>query len=201
MSTTARTAATAAKTAGGELPALLEELRGIGGEAEAAFGGLSARQLNWKPAPEQWSVGQCFDHLIKTNQGFFAELEQLARGGRGGTAWERLSPLSGLFGRLILKGLAPASGRKFKAPRGLAPSAGDVEPGVISRFAAHQSELADLMSRAAASADLKKTVVTSPVSKFVTYTLGDAFRIVVTHERRHFEQARRVTEGEGFPRA
>jgi hypothetical protein len=42
-------------------------------------------------------------------------------------------------------------------------------------------------------------VVTSPLAKLVTYTLGDALRILVTHERRHFEQARRVTQAQGFP--
>jgi hypothetical protein len=42
-------------------------------------------------------------------------------------------------------------------------------------------------------------IVASPIAGFVTYNMLDACRIVVAHERRHFEQARRVTEAEGFP--
>jgi DinB superfamily len=183
----------------GELSGQLEELKAIGEEARETFGGLSRRQLNWRPGAEQWSVGQCFEHLIKTNQSFFPTLERLARGERKSGTWERLSPFSGFFGKMVLKSLAPESVRKFKAPRGLLPSSSDVDAAVIEQFAAHQGELAGLM-KATGNLDLKRTVVTSPISGFVTYSLLDAFRIVVMHERRHFAQARRVTESEAFPR-
>ena len=186
-------------SADGGLGGQLEALRAIADDARKTFGGLSERQLNWKPGAEEWSIGQCFEHLIKTNRSFFPTLEQLARGERKGRTWERLSPFSGFFGKMVLKSLAPESSRKFKAPRGLLPSASDVDAAVIEQFAAHQGELAELM-KATANLDLKRTVVTSPISGFVTYSLMDAFRIVVMHERRHFEQARRVTESEAFPR-
>jgi multidrug resistance efflux pump len=89
-------------------------------------------------------------------------------------------------------------GRKFKAPAKLLPASSEVAADVVERFAAHQRELAGQMG-AVAHVDLKRTVVTSPVSGFVTYNLLDAFRIVVAHERRHFRQAQRVTQSPGFP--
>ena len=55
--------------------------------------------------------------------------------------------------------------------------------------------------RATAGANLRGLKVTSPVSGVATYSLLDAYRIVVAHERKHFEQARRVTQKEGFPAA
>jgi hypothetical protein len=183
----------------GELGVQLAALEAIGEEARETFGGLSAEQLNWKPGADEWSVGQCFEHLIKTNRSFFPTLEQLARGERKGGTWERLSPFSGFFGRMVLKSVAPESARKFKAPRGLRPSASAVDSAVVEQFTVQQGELAELM-RATADLDLKRTVVTSPISGFVTYSLLDAFRIVVMHERRHFAQALRVKEAEGFPR-
>ncbi len=183
----------------GELGGQLEGLKAIAEDARKTFGGLSAAQLNWKPGADEWSVGQCFEHLIKTNRSFIPTLERIARGERKSRTWERLSPFSGFFGKMVLKSLAPESARKFKAPRGLLPSASDVDAAVIEQFAAHQGELAELI-RATAHLDLKRTIVTSPISGFVTYSLMDGFRIVVMHERRHFEQARRVTESEAFPR-
>jgi hypothetical protein len=33
----------------------------------------------------------------------------------------------------------------------------------------------------------------------LTYSVLDGCRLIVTHERRHFEQARRVTQASGFP--
>ena len=172
------------------------ELEAIGRDASAVFGPLSAAQLNWKPSAEQWSVGQCFEHLIKTNEGFFRTLGAVARGERRGRLWERVSPLSGFFGKMLLRGLT--SPMKFNAPKGIRPSASGVDPRVVARFVEQQGELGREM-RAAGGVDLRRTVITSPISGFVTYSLGDACRIVVAHERRHFEQARRVTQAPGFP--
>jgi hypothetical protein len=55
--------------------------------------------------------------------------------------------------------------------------------------------------RATEGADLRGLKVTSPVSPVATYSLLDAYRILVAHERKHFEQARRVMQTEGFPAA
>jgi hypothetical protein len=184
----------------GDVPALVGELEAVAADARRVFGGLSAEQVNWQPSPAAWSVGQCFEHLVKTNERFCELLEEVGRGERKGRAWERLSPLSGFFGKMVLKAVAPQSARKFKAPGALRPSASEVDARVVERFAEHQAKLAGLV-RAAGKVDLRKTKVTSPVSGFVTYSLLDALRITVAHERRHFEQARRVTESEGFPRA
>jgi hypothetical protein len=176
--------------------ALVEEVRTIAREAQGVFGGLSAEQINWKPSAEEWSVGQCFEHLIKTNESFFPTLEAIAKGERRGRLWERVSPLSGFFGRTVLRSLQ--SSKKFKAPQNIRPTASGVGADIIGRFVAHQSELERRLG-AAFGADAQRVVVTSPISSLVTYSFGDACRIVVTHERRHFEQARRVTQTAGFP--
>ena len=49
--------------------------------------------------------------------------------------------------------------------------------------------------------DLDSITITSPVARFVTYSLMDAYRIIVVHEQNHFVQARRVMEAPGFPGA
>lgn len=192
--------ATVAGVGRGELSSLVEELGAVTNDARRVFGSLSAAQLNWKPSAERWSVGQCFDHLIQTNRCFFPDMERIAAGSYRSSTWARVSPLSGLLARMILGSLDPSKGRKTKSPRVFLPASSDVDAGVLERFAAHQSELAERM-RATAGRDLRRTMVTSPVTRVATYSLLDAYRIVVAHERKHFEQARRVTEAEGFPRA
>jgi len=47
--------------------------------------------------------------------------------------------------------------------------------------------------------DLEKIVITSPVAGVVVYSLMDAYRLIVVHEQRHFQQAKRVTEEPSFP--
>ena len=55
--------------------------------------------------------------------------------------------------------------------------------------------MGDRMSRACST----QPVVTSPVLRFVTYSLMDAYRIIVVHEQNHFVQTTRVMESPGFP--
>ena len=66
--------------ANGELGGLLEELKAVADDAQKVFGGLTPAQLNWKPSAEQWSVGQCFEHLIRTNRGLLPTLETVVNG-------------------------------------------------------------------------------------------------------------------------
>src|SRR5690349_22524278 len=50
-------------------------------EARSVVDGLNDAQLNWKPAPDKWSIAQCLEHLTAASRGFnpyFAEA--LARG-------------------------------------------------------------------------------------------------------------------------
>jgi hypothetical protein len=181
-----------------EIERLVRELEAVGREAREVFGGLSAAQLNWKPSAGQWSVGQCFDHLITTNLCFFPDFGKVAAGEYRSGLWARVSPFSGFVARFILGALDPEKGRKIKAPRVFRPASSDVGADVIPRFVKNLSEAAALM-RATEGADLRRTMLTSPVSPVATYSLLDAYRIIVAHARKHFEQARRVTEAEGFP--
>ncbi|MET0622118.1 MAG: DinB family protein [Pyrinomonadaceae bacterium] len=185
---------------GGEIDGLVGELQAITEDAMKVFGNLKPAQLNWKPSAEQWSVGQCFDHLIVTNDCFIPVMVKIAAGKYRSSLWGRVSPLSGFFGRFILKALDPEKGRKTKAPRVFAPASSDVGADVIHKFVMRQWEVVTYMrATESAGVDMGRTIVTSPVSPVATYSLLDAYRIVVAHERKHFEQARRVTRAAGFP--
>jgi hypothetical protein len=43
--------------------------------------------------------------------------------------------------------------------------------------------------------------VSSPFLAVMTYTLDDAYTVLVEHSKRHIRQAKRVMEAEGFPKA
>jgi hypothetical protein len=169
----------------------------VADDARATFGSLTAEQLNWKPVENSWSVGQCFEHIIKTNEQFFPEFEKLARGNRKNTFFESYSPLSGFFGRFLIKAVSEDS-KKAKAPSKKIVPPSDISDDVIDRFASHIGKVNQMVEKCA-GADRKKTVVTSPFLAVFTYTLDDAYTVLVEHTKRHFRQARRVTETTGFP--
>lgn len=177
---------------------IISELERISENARSTFGGFSAEQINWKPSDEGWSIGQCFEHLIKTNELFYGELENIARGARRNSFWENWSPLTAFGGKFLINSLKKDE-RKFKAPspKIVPPSAVDAK--IIEKFTAHQTELIEKIRRCE-TADWQKTVITSPFLKLMTYKLADGFTVVVEHEKRHFRQAERVTQTENFPK-
>lgn len=180
-----------------ELSNLTSELQKIAENAQTTFGRFSAEQINWKPNAESWSVGQCFEHLIKTNELFYDALEQIANGQRRNSFWENWSPLSSFGGNLLIKSLRSDT-KKFKIPTQKIAPPSAVDAGIIEKFVAHQTELIEKIRRTE-NADWQKTIITSPFLKLMTYRLSDGFQVVIEHEKRHFRQAERVVVVESFP--
>lgn len=177
---------------------ILNELTEIGQNTELRFGKLSAEQINWKASTESWSVGQCFEHLIKSNVLFFDKLDEIADGKHKHSLLEKFSPLSGFFGNLLINSLKKDS-RKFKVPTQKIAPPSEIDPNIIEIFATHQTELIGKIKRTE-NTDWNKTKVTSPFMKLVTYKLSDGFQVFVEHEKRHFRQAERVLQMSNFPK-
>lgn len=173
------------------------EMRKVAEDARATFGHLSNDQLNWKPGEKSWSVAQCLDHIIRSNTEFFPEFEKLASGKRKNSFWENISPLTGWGGRFLIKAVSEDS-KKAKAPSKAIVPPSDIDAEIVDKFAEHISEV-NKKIEAVADADRKKTVVTSPFLAIFTYTLDDAYTVLVEHSKRHVRQAKRVMEAEGFP--
>ena len=181
-----------------ELANVVATAKNVASEAKSVFGNLSVAQLNWKPSSDRWSVGQCFAHLISSNQGYFPVIENVLAGKKP-TFWESLPVLPGLMGKILIKSLDPASTRKVKAPKKFQPAQSDISGSVINDFVAQQAQIVEKM-QATEHLDLKRTIVTSPIAAAITYSLMDAYRIIVVHEQRHFQQAKRVMEESAFPK-
>ena len=180
------------------LSSLIAAADNIAAEAQQTFGDLTAQQLNWKPNAESWGIGQCFDHLMTANESYFPIIEQIIKGEKPRTFWESLPVLPTFFGWMLIKYLSPESTKKLKAPDVFKPSSSDIDPNIINNFVRQQNQLTFLM-RQTAELDLRRTKITSPALRFVTYSLIDAYTIIVVHEKRHSQQARRVLNAEGFP--
>jgi hypothetical protein len=178
---------------------ITDALREVADDVTKAFGPLSAEQLNWKPSENGWSVGQCFDHLIRTNLAFFDDFDQVAAGTRKSSLWEKASPFTGFWGRFLIRANENDS-KKIKAPSKAIVPPSDVDAEVIGRYA-DNIEQAIAKVRSTVSADAKKVVLTSPFLRVVTYTLEDYYSVMVGHNKKHFRQAVRVAESQGFPKA
>lgn len=174
-------------------------LRQVADDAKATFGSLSSGQLNWKPAPKSWSIAQCFDHLITTHSLYFPLFDKLADGTPSPTFWEKYSPLSGFFGRFLIRSLRPENAKPMKTTSKALPSSSKIGGDIIGRYCRHQEQLIAAIEKIPADVDPRKTMVTSPLMGLVTYSLDDCYEIIAVHGPRHFNQAKRVMENAGFP--
>ena len=182
-----------------EVRALIADVEAIAGEAERTFGALSPSQLEWKPRADRWSVAQCLDHLIRINSTYFPQLAVVERGRYRPTWRDRIPFLGRWFASLVLRSVQPTSERKFKTARHVEPSTSAIGGDIVARFGAHQQELSAHMA-SAGTRDPRAIVIRSPVAPIVFYSMLDAFRIIVAHERRHLLQAQRVMQSPELPK-
>lgn len=180
-----------------DVDGVISELEGVSEDVRNNFGRLSTEQVNWKPAPDSWSVGQCIDHLIMSNEEFFPELDKIVAGTRKNTLWQSWSPLSGIAGAFLVSSLKKDN-QKVKTIEKMTPPS-DIAGDIIEKFADHQAALIGRL-RSTANTDWHRTVLTSPFVKIMTYRMDKGLDAVIEHEKRHVRQAKRVMLMDGFPK-
>jgi hypothetical protein len=173
---------------------LAEETRRTTEAYRSLAGPLTPAQLAWTPPEGGWSVGQVLEHLVVAN-GLYLELcEALVARGTPvpGAAWKPT-----LLGGLLARTMAPEAKRKLPAPKVFRPGPA-ARADVLAAFTAMQERLATLIDRAA-TLDWRRLKGPSPVTSLVRVNLGDAFQVLVNHNNRHLNQARRIVGAQGFP--
>ncbi|MBC7849673.1 MAG: DinB family protein [Chitinophagaceae bacterium] len=153
------------------------------------FSTLSAKRLDWKPNNATWSIAQNLHHLIVINESYIPVLK-LARQKQQKLPWiSKFDFVVNFIGNTVLKAVDPGRRKKVKTFSIWEPSSTDLGTNIFVRFEEHQAELKKLIAN---SLDLveQKTVIVSPANKNLVYKLDTAFDILVTHERRHYEQAK-----------
>lgn len=171
----------------------VEELEKITHATQALFGGASVEQINWKPAPERWSIAQCYDHMVTAHDLYFPIFERISGGEREFTWLRHIPLLTGLMGWAVLRSLQSEAARMLKAAAVIRPSQSKIEVDIIDRFLAHQAELARY-ARRMDELKVNQVIIVSPVNRRVAYSVADSLSIIAAHENLHFNQARQVRE-------
>ncbi len=178
---------------------LIAEAELISGNAKATFDNFSAKQINWKPNAKSWSVGQCFEHLIVTNDLYFPNIQKVIDGKHRNNFFSKIPFSSDLIAVLMKNSLHPEQKRKMKTFKMFEPAASHVSETIIEDFAENQRRLVGLI-KAVEDFDIHKIKIAEPLSIALNLRLEDVFEILIMHEQRHFRQAERVTKEADFPR-
>jgi len=177
----------------------VQQVETIAQQAQENFGSLTAAQLNWKPSPEKWSIAQCLDHLIVSDNTYNNRFNKIINGTYKPSFWTKISPFSRYFGSYLVKNAGAVIKKKMKRPVIFKPSNSAIDAGIVLRFMAHTESLASYFKKLGDPAT-QKIKITSPVSGLITYSIADTIALLSGHEQRHFNQAMNVLQHPDFPR-
>lgn len=182
-----------------EFSNLIVEAKTIVENSKVTFGRLSAEQINWKPNVKSWSIGQCFEHLIITNELYFPNIQAVIDGTHQNNFFSKIPFSTDVIAALMKNTLKPEQKRKMKTFKIFEPTASNVSEKIFEDFAENQTKLIEMIE-AVKDSDIHKIKIAEPLHQALNLRLFDAFEILVLHEKRHFLQAENVLKMEGFPK-
>ena len=182
-----------------EIDGFIAVAESIAVNVDQAFGSLDGERLNWKPDARSWSIGQCLEHLIITNKLEFPAIEKALQADYRNPFWSKMPFLPVIFGKSAIYLFSPENSRKIRAPKRFQPAQSRIDAAIVKDFVAHQQEVTGLFEKSR-NLDLGKIKIVSPVTDLITYSLHDAYKVLMVHEERHFRQAERVLKNSNFPK-
>jgi uncharacterized damage-inducible protein DinB len=155
--------------------------------------GLSREQLQFKPAPDRWSVAECLEHLIvvenrRITDGIPATLQQPVDSAKR-------SAFEGRDDELVQ--LVAGRAQRVQAPEPARPTGRWPHDRLVPEFEAVRKRSTDLA--ASTDADLRKHFSTHPL--FGELDCYQWLLLVAAHSDRHRAQIEEVVASPGFPRA
>jgi hypothetical protein len=175
---------------------LLRQIDDADARATRLVAGHTTTQLNWKPSPAEWSVGQCLDHLCVANEVYLAAIGPSLEG-QPHAVVDEITP--GWFGRWFIRNYIEPSTvtKRGRAPRKIVPASA-VDASILTRFLATNQAARDHIRRASPY-DVNRIRFKNPFVTGLRFTVGTGLEVLVRHQGRHLLQAERVTAREGFP--
>jgi uncharacterized membrane protein YecN with MAPEG domain len=176
---------------------LTAELTALRDVTQQHFRPLTDDQLNRRPSPDTWSVGQCLEHLNIIG-GFYLpvitrKLKQAQE--RGSTPAEMVK--HGYIGQKMTAALkVPPTDKPLKTPQQYAPSGSRLPRTVVEVFGRQLDDLLNLLEQAR-RVNANAVRIPNPIIPLLWPRLTDVLEMLVVHIRRHVAQAERVLHGHG----
>lgn len=156
----------------------------------AAVQGLSEAQLNYKPAPDRWSVLECVQHITLASQGIHSLMEQTLK-----------TPNDNAFKPTVtdeefIKGVEDRS-RKAQAPEPMKPSHSPYKDlaSTLKAFNDGRDSLINYVNTT--HDDLRSHIADLGFAKVDAYQV---ILLISAHTNRHTQQLNEVKADAGFPK-
>lgn len=154
--------------------------------------GVDQEAWSWKPAPERWSVGECAEHIVRTERALF-ETAKRALAAPENPAWAEKTKEKGDF----IERVMPDRTGRAQAPQEVRPTDGLSKSQVMDVFRSTREELAKLLEQQ--SLPLKSHTEEHPFPVFGTLNAYQWVLYVPLHTIRHSKQIEEVKAAAGYP--
>lgn len=163
------------------------------------FTGLTENQINWKPSQKSWSIAECVDHLIVTNNLYTKEIEKQFYEKKIIADCSKTEVKHKWLSKFIIKSVDPLNMKKVGTFPVFMPSSSNYSKDVFKRFFDLQNQLINLI-KTSEGLNLNKYVMSSPAAKIIKENFCDVLEIIRLHDRRHFNQTEKLFYHPNFPK-
>ena len=158
--------------------------------------GVSDDQWSFKPNADRWSVGECAEHIMRSNESLMASAKQALASERNPEWHEKTKAKSQLL-KSVMPNRQPFGRGGATAPQEIRPTGEFSRQQIVDRFLALYEEaekMVDEMDR-----PLKAHTTEHPFPIFGTLNAYDWIIYVPLHTIRHTRQMIEVMETDGYP--
>ena len=178
---------------------LRDELQKQRTMAEALLKGQSSEQLLWKPNDDTWCVAQIVEHMRNLNDKYLIGVSEVIRERRHKeTTPQEYSPNG--IGRRVIQAVGPDGNANLPVPKKFRPQMDSLPRDVTTLFLDQLAAVDEIINESV-GVNLRKSKVSSPVSRMLRFQLGDVFKIILVHNDRHLRQVDRLMRLSGYPMA
>jgi uncharacterized damage-inducible protein DinB len=169
-----------------KVAALLDETRE---KLLGATRNLSATQLQYKPAPDRWSVAECLEHVTMVETGVLGNVQNAIKGEAG-------SPQVSMSDDALVQTVTNRSTRA-QAPERIVPTGRYPHDQLLGEFEAARKRTAEFVN----STEVPLRQFAFPHGRFGQVDCYQWLLLVAGHGDRHRQQIEEVIADAGFPRA
>lgn len=181
---------------------VLDELRDITlevkSDASGVLGNSTAQGFTHKPSADQWSAAECLEHLNLYGDFYLTAIESAitrASGKYPPRKHYRSGLLGGSFSKSMRLKNGQVAGRRMKSPADKNPHNSGLRSDLLLAFLDQQETYLKLIE-AARNVDVSAVRVPISIARFIRLNLADVLKVVVYHNQRHMEQAKRAIKGQ-----
>jgi hypothetical protein len=167
-------------------------------ELAALFDHHGDAALRWRPEPNRWSIAEHVAHLGLTNRPYLDAIDEAIERARASGLLGSGPFRYGWLGNRFVRSMEPPPGFRIRTFKRLVPSLDRAAADALVGFEVAQRRLMESLERAE-GVDLGRAKIRSPFFKLLKLSVGQAFDVILAHNRRHVWHVDRVLSHPEFP--